>query len=254
MDALQGEELTEPLGSLAHAFVKEGEIDADGILRYRLFQPGSTTPVKAAVVPFALQIATLMYFHQHYGCINQQETIRVESNMHQVFPLMQERCTACARHNKALPTNKFQLVSHKYVEPWHCIALDHVGPIKPSNNDCQYLLTVKDLFSGWLKVFPVPSTEAKYVVEKLAMDICCCYGVLNTIVTDNHSSFVGTTMSKFCNSLGIRLKHSAPRNARANFAERLHVDLKRKMNSNLCQQEHILKATFAAPFSPLTKS
>ena len=95
-----------------------------------------------------------------------------------------------------------------------------------------------------MEVFPVPSTEAKYVVEKLAMDICCRYSVPNTIVTDNHSSFVGTTMTKFCNSLGIRLKHSAPRNARANFAERLHVDLKRKMNSSLHQQEHILKACY----------
>ena len=97
MDALQGEALTEPLGSLAHAFVKEGEIDAAGILRYKLLQPGSTTPVKAAVVPFALQIAALMYFHQLHGCISQQETIRIArkyiyfKNMHQVFPLMQER-------------------------------------------------------------------------------------------------------------------------------------------------------------------
>ena len=57
MDAIQGSKLTEPLGSLAHTFVKEGEIDKDGVLRYNLYNPGSTTPVKAAVVQLALQMA-----------------------------------------------------------------------------------------------------------------------------------------------------------------------------------------------------
>ena len=75
MDEIQSSELTEPLGLLAHAFIKEGEIDKEGVLRYKLYNPGSATPVKAAVVPFALKIALLMYFHQVHGCINQQETI-----------------------------------------------------------------------------------------------------------------------------------------------------------------------------------
>ena len=250
MDAIQGNELTEPLGPLAHAFVKEGEIDSHGVLRYNLWTPGGH-PVKAAVVPFALQIAALMYFHQVYGCINQQETIRQArkyiyfKNMHQVFPLMRERCEGCARRNKALPPNKFQLISHKYVEPFHCIALDHVGPIKPVINGCQYLLTVKDLFSGWVEIFPVPSTEAQYVVQKVGQEICCRFGVPNTILTDNHSAFVGKTMTDFCSSLGITLKHSSPRNARSNFVERSHVDIKRKMNSKLRQQEAILKARYS---------
>ena len=113
---------------------------------------------------------------------------------------MMERCTSCAGRNKDLPPNKFHLITHKYVEPWHCMALDHCGPIKPIINGCQYLLTVKDLFSGWVEIFPVPSTEAKYIVEKLALDICCCFGVPNTIVTDNHSAFIGSTMNNFCSS------------------------------------------------------
>ena len=50
---------------LAYAFLKEGEIDKDGVLQYKLYNPGSTTPVRAAVVPFALQIASLMYFHSY---------------------------------------------------------------------------------------------------------------------------------------------------------------------------------------------
>ena len=201
------------LGSLTHAFVKEGEIEKDGVLRYKLYNPGSTTPVKAAVVLFALQVALFMYFHQIHGCINQQETIFIArkyiyfKNMHQVFPLMRERCSSCGRRNKALPPNKFQLISHKYVEPWHFIALDHCGPIKPIINGCQYLLTVEDLFSGWVEIFPVPSTEAKYVVEKLALDICCRFGVPNTIVMDNHSAFIGSTMNNFCSSLDIKIKH-----------------------------------------------
>ena len=117
------------------------------------------------------------------------------------------------------------------------MALDHCGPIKPIINGCQYLLTVKDLFSGWVEIFPVPSTEAKYIVEKLALDICCCFGVPNTIVTDNHSAFIGSTMKIFCSSLGIKLKHSAPKKTRSNFSERLHIDLKHNMNSKLRQQE-----------------
>ena len=239
MDVLSNKPISEPLGHSAQTFVADGEIDEFGVLRYIMFELGETQPRKLAVVPFILQIPVLMYFHQKFGCTNANETIRKAKEfvffkgMHNVHQAMLQRCTPCQRKSKPPPVNKFQLISHKYVEPWFCVAIDHVGPFTPEINGCKYLLTLKDLFSGWIEIFPVESTKSSITIQKLATEIFARYGVPAIILADNHSSFISKEFNDFCDSLGIFLKHPTATNARANFVERIHSDLKKKVNSKL---------------------
>ena len=153
------------------------------------------------------------------------------------FKAMQERCHACSLRNKPMKKNKFQLISHTYVEPWFAISIDHVGPLDPPIKGNRFLLTVKDLFSGWTELFPCPSTEAVYVCEILALEIIARYGTPQILVSDNHKAFTSNLFNKFCSDLGIVLKHSAARNPAGNWVERAHQDFKRKTNSLLRQQE-----------------
>ena len=235
--------LTEPLQSGSVKYVKDGFVDAHGMLRYRFLPPNHSTFRELAVVPFALHIPVLKFFHLKAGCASKVETIRLAKqyvyfhNMSQAYESMLETCDPCQRRNKALPPNKFQLISHRYVEPFFCIALDHVGRLVPPQNGHNYLLTLRDCFSGWPEMFPVPTTEAKYVIDILANQIFCRFGLPHILLTDSHSCFVGKEFSRFCKELGIELRHSIPHNPRSNFAERSHVDLKRKTNSFLRQTE-----------------
>ena len=244
MDTLNEIPLTEPISKDAHAFVSEGCL-VHGMLHYKFFPNNYTSgePRKLAVVPFALQIPVLMFFHQKHGCISKAETIRIArqyvyfKNMPIAFTVMQRKCGSCCRRNKPEPPNQFQLISHRYVEAWNTVSIDHVGPMRPVQNGCGYLLTIKDLFTGWVEIFPVPSTAAKHVVDILAVEICARYGVPHILLTDRHQAFMGTVLDKFCKDLGITLHHSSAKNPKSNFVERIHVDLKRKANSMLRKQE-----------------
>ena len=158
-------------------------------------------------------------------------------NMHSVFDVMKARCNSCQKVNKPLKPNRFQLISHTYVEPWFTLAIDHVGPLNPTINGNRHILTVKDLFTGWVEFFPVPDTKKGPVIKILAEQLFVRYGVPYEILADDAKSFVSNEFNKFCEDLGITIKHSAPHNPKANFAERANQSLKKKLNSFLRQEE-----------------
>ena len=110
---------------------------------------------------------------------------------------------------------------------------DHVGPLNPVINGQKYILTVKDLFTGWVEFFPVPDTKTSPVIKILAEELFVRYGVPFEILTDNAKGFISKEFKKFCEDLGITLKHSTPHNPKANFAENANRSLKRKLNSFL---------------------
>ena len=242
MDVLDKKPIAEPLGKAAQSFIADGILE-DGILKFVTYEYGEDNPRHLAVVPFALQIPVLMYFHQAFGCAGPLVTIAKAKEfvffkgMHNVFQAMKLRCMPCQKRSKPPLVNKFQLISHTYVEPWFCVAIDHVGPFTPEIDGNNYLLTLKDLFSGWVEIFPVPSTKSSITIQKLSTEIFARYGVPQIILADNHSSFISTEFTEFCESLGIFIKHPTATNARANFVERIHSDLKKKINSKLRLEE-----------------
>ena len=83
----------------------------------------------------------------------------------------------------------------------------------------------------------VPDTKSGPVIKVLAQELFVMYGVPFEILTDNAKCFTSKEFTKFCEDLGIRLKHSTPHNPKANFAERANQSLKRKLNSFLRQEE-----------------
>ena len=87
------------------------------------------------------------------------------------------------------------------------------------------------------QIFPVPDTKSEPVIKLLAQELFVRYGVPFEILTDNAKCFTSKEFTKFCEDLGIKLKHSTPHNPKANFAERANQSLKRKLNSFLRQEE-----------------
>ena len=247
MEALRKAPLKAPLEKFSIPFVTRGFLDANGVLKYKYQGATDANPRDLTVVPFVLQIPILLYFHKTMGCEKRAQTVQRAlqyvyfKNMHGVFDVMQTRCNACQKVNKPMKPNRFQLISHRYVEPWHTLAIDHVGPLNPVIDGKKYILTVKDLFTGWVEFFPLSDTRTSPVIKVLAEELFVRYGVPFEILTDNATSFISKEFKKFCQDLGITLNHSSPHNPKANFAENANRSLKRKLNSFLRQQEHIGK-------------
>ena len=57
--------------------------------------------------------------------------------------------------------------SYKPSCPLECLFIDHFGPFNPQEGRYKACLTVRDAFSGYLWLIPVPDLTAKTVVQNL---------------------------------------------------------------------------------------
>ncbi|CAG9560835.1 unnamed protein product [Danaus chrysippus] len=96
--------------------------------------------------------------------------------------------------------------------PWSRIHLDFLGPFQ----DKIYLILI-DARTKWIEVYPVPSTAARYTLNKLE-EVFVRWGLPKQMVTDNGPPFTSTDFSKFTNKLGIEHLFSAPYHPASNGA------------------------------------
>ena len=97
--------------------------------------------------------------------------------------------------------------------PWARLHLDYAGPVSGK----MYLVLI-DAHSKWIEALCTPSSTSAAVIEELR-PLFACFGLLETVVTDNGTCFVST---EFVASNGIRHITSAPYHPASNgLAERL---------------------------------
>jgi transposase InsO family protein len=77
------------------------------------------------------------------------------------------------------------------------------------------LLVAIDKFSKWIKACPICSVRSDEAVEFFT-DITYCFGIPNTIITDNGSNFNGKKFLCFCDDNNIQIDWAAVRRLRTN--------------------------------------
>jgi transposase InsO family protein len=94
--------------------------------------------------------------------------------------------------------------------------LDQVGPLpKSSRGSHTYLLVAIDKFSKWIEAVPVTNQEATTAV-KFFESIVYRYGVPNSIITDNGTSFTSGEFQEFAKELGIKIKYASVAHPKSN--------------------------------------
>ena len=77
--------------------------------------------------------------------------------------------------------------------PFVIWGLDLVGPLKRAPGGYTHLLVVVDKFTKWIKPRPISTIKCEQAVL-FFLDIVHCFGVPNSIITDNDMQF---TRKKF---------------------------------------------------------
>jgi len=70
-------------------------------------------------------------------------------------------------------------------EPWERLGIDVTGPHPTSSKGNRYILTVIDLFSKWVEIFPMWNPEATTVARLLMDRVICVHGCPKQILTDH---------------------------------------------------------------------
>ena len=78
-----------------------------------------------------------------------------------------------------------------------------MGPLPQTSSGNKYIVDVTDLFSKWVKAFPVQSTDTETLASLLVTKIICRYGVPSFLQSDQGANLTSNLMAAVCNHLEI---------------------------------------------------
>ena len=85
------------------------------------------------------------------------------------------------------------------------ICMDLVGPIHPpSSRGNKYVLTVKDMLTGFTIAVPIKNKNAETICEAYRDNVYCIFGRSSRMLTDNGSEFKNKEMHEICDTLGLK--------------------------------------------------
>lgn len=130
------------------------------------------------------------------------------------------QCEACqaakpSNENSKSPMGGFR--NPKY--PWRLIAIDFIGPITRSRNGKAWILTVVDVFSKYVKAFPMRHATAELLINILQNEIFFVYGVPQCIICDNGTQFHSSKFESFLSKFNVDKQHTSAYTPRQNPSE-----------------------------------
>ena len=94
--------------------------------------------------------------------------------------------------------------------PWTRIHIDYARPLKG-----YYYLVMVDSFSKWPEIYKCKHPTARNTIKALD-EVFSCFGVPNTVVSDNGTMFTGKEFKDYCYSLAIEHIMTPAYNPRSN--------------------------------------
>jgi transposase InsO family protein len=73
----------------------------------------------------------------------------------------------------------------------------------PAHKKLKYLLALVDTFSGWVEAFPTTGESADIVSTHLINDIIPCFGLPQTLQSDNGPAFISKLTQIVSSTLGM---------------------------------------------------
>jgi len=85
-----------------------------------------------------------------------------------------------------------------------------MGPLNETGRKNCSVLVIQDYITKWVEAFPLPYEQAVTVTEVLASEWVCCYGVSQTLHSDQGRNFESEVFQKMCTLFGIEKTHTTP--------------------------------------------
>lgn len=114
-------------------------------------------------------------------------------------------CVTCQRVKSSVPHHHGLLKPASTLRPWQQLSVDFVGPLPVSHDHkWRYVIVMEDLFTRYIEMKGTTDCTAETAAEAVFSAICLRYGVPETILTDQGSSFEATLFRSLCRYMDIR--------------------------------------------------
>ena len=84
------------------------------------------------------------------------------------------------------------------------VAVDVLGPLKPSNRQNRYIVVFSDYLTRWCEAFPVPRVEAKVIARLLVDEIIARQGAPRGLLSDRGTNFLSKLVAEVCKIFQIQ--------------------------------------------------
>ena len=100
-------------------------------------------------------------------------------------------------------------------EPFHCVAVDIIGPLQRTRSGKRYILTLVDRATRYPEAIALSSIDAEKVADAL-LSIFCRVGLPESILSDQGSNFTSDTLKQVAALLHVQLLTSTPYHQQTN--------------------------------------
>lgn len=142
----------------------------------------------------------------HFNSVKTEEVLKQDffiPNMRKFVEKVVANCVQCILCNKKRGKGEgFLNPIPKENVPLSTYHLDHVGPFPSTNKNYQHILTVVDAFTKFCWFYPVKTTAAKEVIDKLKAQQNI-FGHPERIITDRGPAFTSKDFEDYCVSEDI---------------------------------------------------
>ena len=181
----------------------------DGLI-YRPFTD-STTGIKhmQVVIPARLKHTVLQEMHNHLGHLGARKTFeRIQTRFY--WPRYEQdtvdwvkQCEQCQKRNPPQPNPGAPLGTIVATRPFEKLSWDIMGPLPMTSQGNKYILVITDLFTKWVKAFPLKDTTAITLATAMLNEVVCRYGVPSCIHSDQGANLCSNVVYSLCELLGI---------------------------------------------------
>ena len=195
----------------------------DNIL-YKL--DGRIQPVWKTYIPSVLEEDLILNFHHGLGHagINRtvlaiQEHLYLKRLGNKVRKIV-SKCDLCQRAKQLSAKYDVSFQSILRDQPRALICTDVHGPLPVGRFGHKYILIVTDVFSKFVKIYPMKAITTASCLKKIQGDFIETYGPIQSILSDNASYFSSPKWRQAFESTGTRVYHSSAYFASGNPSER----------------------------------
>ena len=137
-------------------------------------------------------------------------------------------CVDCAMKKSPRNTKRAPLLPLPVEGAFDRVAVDVLGPFKPSNRQNRYIVVFSDYLTRWCEAFPVPSVEANVIARLLVDEIIARHGAPRVLLSDRGTNFLSKLVAEVCKIFQIQKVNTSSYHPQTD-------GLVERFNSTLCQ-------------------
>jgi len=195
------------------------------------------------VVPTALVQPLIIETHQIYGHCGTYKTYKLLQknhqfqNMYRTIKRVIKTCDLCQRTKISNRIARGPTMSILPEKPLEMVSADLMGPLPRGQGGCRYILAILDLFSKYVKLYPLKRATTDTIIKRIVTDYIPTVGIFQKILTDNGTQFTSHKWSRVMAGLKIKSVHTTGYHPESNPVERTNREIGRLLRT-YCHQQH----------------